>query len=476
MPKIISAAEYEAVLNAVRARPDSASIEMIQSALGEGVARRTLQRRLNELVKQGRLVAEGRKRGALYRLPSEPQVTVRLEGVAARGEVGRVSAEIYVPLSAEGSRLRDLVRRPLTQRTPVGYRREFLLDYRPNETWYLPGETRTRLRGLGEAPSPERQVGTYAHDVLGRLLIDLSWASSKLEGNTYTRLDTQRLIDHGEAAIGKDARETQMILNHKRAIEYLVDGADELGYDIHIFQNLHALLSENLLADPSASGKLRERIVDISGTVFRPLAIPQQIDEFFRIVLDKAAAIGDPFEQAFFLMVQIPYLQPFEDVNKRVSRLGANIPMLKHNLCPLSFVDVPERAYVEGTLAVYELNNVELLADVFTWAYERSCQQYRAIAGSLPQPDPFRRTYREVLADVIGEIVRKGWTAEPPVIEREAASLVPVADLTRFVEMAMDELKALHEGNIARYRLRLSEFRDWKAKQRQFSDPPKPAS
>jgi hypothetical protein len=466
MPKIISAGEYEAVLNAVRARPDGASIEMIQSVLGEGVARRTLQRRLNELVKQGRLVAEGRKRGALYRLPAEGSVTVRPEAGAMTVEGGQVSAEIYVPMSAEGSRLRALVRRPLTLRTPVGYRREFLLDYRPNETWYLPSETRTRLRGLGEAPSPERQAGTYARDVLGRLLIDLSWASSKLEGNTYTRLDTQRLIEHGEAAAGRDARETQMILNHKRAIEYLVDGADELGYDIHTFQNLHALLSENLLADPGASGKLRERIVDISGTVFRPLAIPQQIDEFFRAVLDKAAAIGDPFEQAFFLMVQIPYLQPFEDVNKRVSRLGANIPLLKHNLCPLSFVDVPERAYVEGTLAVYELNKVELLADVFTWAYERSCQQYRAIADALPQPDPFRRKYRDVLADVIGEVIRKGWAADSLIIERETANLVPAEDRTRFVEMAIAELKGLHDGNIARYRLRLSEFRDWKEKQR----------
>ena len=466
MPKIVSPAEYEMVVNAVREHPDGASIEMVQSVLGEGAARRTLQRRLNELVKQGRLVTEGRKRGVLYRLPAEPQATVELEGVSAKGEVGQVSAEIYVPMSAEGSRLRDLVRRPLTLRTPVGYRREFLLDYRPNETWYLPGQTRTRLRDLGETPSTERQAGTYARDVLGRLLIDLSWASSKLEGNTYTRLDTQRLIEHGEAASGKDARETQMILNHKRAIEYLVDGADEVGYDIHTFQNLHALLSENLLTDPGASGKLRERIVEIWGTVFRPLSIPKQIDEFFRIVLDKAEAIGDPIEQAFFLMVQIPYLQPFEDVNKRVSRLGANIPLLKHNLCPLSFIEVPERAYVEGTLAVYETNKVELLADVFVWAYERSCQQYRAIADSLPQPDPFRRTYREVLADVIGEIVRKGWPAEPPIIEREAANLVPAEDRTRFVEMAIEELKGLHDGNIARYRLRLSEFRAWKAKQR----------
>jgi hypothetical protein len=466
MPKIVSAAEYEAVVNTVREHPDGASIEVIHSALGEGAARRTLQRRLNQLVKQGRLVTEGRKRGALYRLPAEPEVRVRLEGVSAKGEDGQVSTEIYVPMSAEGSRLRDLVRRPLTLRTPVGYRRELLLDYRPNETWYLPGQTRTRLRSLGETPSTGRQAGTYARDVLGRLLIDLSWASSKLEGNTYTRLDTQRLIEHGEAAAGKDARETQMILNHKRAIEYLVDGADEPGYDMHTFQNLHALLSENLLADRAASGKLRERVVEISGTVFRPLAIPQQIDEFFRIVLEKTAAIGDPFEQAFFLMVHIPYLQPFEDVNKRVSRLGANIPLLKHNLCPLSFVEVPERAYVEGTLAVYELNKVELLADVFAWVYERSCQQYRAIADSLPQPDPFRRMYRDVLADVIGEVVRNGWAADSLIIEREAANLVPAEDRRRFVEMAIEELMSLHDGNIARYRLRLSEFHDWKEKQR----------
>jgi len=91
--------------------------------------------------------------------------------------------------------------------------------------------------------------------------------------------------------------------------------------------------------------------------VFHPLAIPQQIETCFRMILEKADAIEDPFEQAFFIMVQIPYLQPFVDVNKRVSRLGSNIPLILHNLCPLSFIDVPERAYVEGTLGVYEMHS-----------------------------------------------------------------------------------------------------------------------
>jgi hypothetical protein len=161
-------------------------------------------------------------------------------------------------------------------------------------------------------------------------------------------------------------------------------------------------------------------------------------------------------------MVHIPYLQPFLDVNKRVSRLGANIPLIKHNLSPLSFVDVPEQAYIDGTLGVYEFNRVELLQDVFVWAYERSCQRYVAIKESLPEPDPLRLRNREALIDVASEIVRGGKPIEAPLIRELAAPLVPPADLDQFVAMAFNDLHHLHEGNIARYRLRLSEFRSWK--------------
>src|SRR3989304_10176182 len=137
MPKKIAPAENEIILDAVRQHPNGASTEMIQAVLGE-TARRTLQRRLNELVKQGRLAVEGRTRGALYRLPRESHVTVQLTGVCAKGQVEQPSVETYVPMTAEGSRLRALVRRPVTLRTPVGYQREFMLNYRPNQTWYLP--------------------------------------------------------------------------------------------------------------------------------------------------------------------------------------------------------------------------------------------------------------------------------------------------------------------------------------------------
>src|SRR6185503_12364273 len=122
----------------------------------------------------------------------------------------------------------------------------------------------------------------------------------------------------------------------------LVDNVDEIDFNRYTICNLHALLADNLLST-SAAGRVRRIEVAISGTVYQPLAIPQRLDELFDLLLATTAAIDDPFEQAFFIMVQLPYLQPFEDVNKRVSRLAANIPFIKQNLAPLSFVDVPGR-------------------------------------------------------------------------------------------------------------------------------------
>src|SRR3546814_5474200 len=112
-------------------------------------------------------------------------------------------------------------------RRPVGYRRAFLDDYQPNDSFLLPQELRTQLHRLGRSPVGDRPAGTYARQVLDRLLIDLSWASSRLEGNTYSRLDTQNLIQFGQLAAGKDQLEAQMILNHKAAIEMLVERSEE---------------------------------------------------------------------------------------------------------------------------------------------------------------------------------------------------------------------------------------------------------
>jgi len=254
-----------------------------------------------------------------------------------------------------------------------------------------------------------------------------------------------------------------MILNHKAAIELLVeDTGDNIGINRFTLLNLHALLSENLMADPEASGSLRRRPVDIGGSVFIPIAIPQVIEECFSLILEKANAISDPFEQAFFLMVQLPYLQPFEDVNKRVSRLAANIPLIRADLCPLSFVDVPERAYMAGTLGVYEMTRIELLRDVFVWAYERSCQRYVLIRDSIAEPDRFRMRYRQALIDVIGKIVREKQQPAPVSIRELAGHMVEPRALPKFVELVTAEFGRLNEFNIARYRIRLSDYSAWR--------------
>jgi Fic family protein len=440
-------------------------VDELHGILADLVSRRTLQRRLAELVDQQHLSAVGEGKARVYLLSANIEVDTVGTEARRQGEDTGVAVEGYVPISPDSRDILSYIRRPIQQRKPVGYDRVFLEAYRPNESYYLSQAVRDHLYRIGRSPDGERPAGTYARDMLGRLLIDLSWASSRLEGNTYTRLDTQNLIELGQVAEGKDRREAQMILNHKAAIELLVEQAEDIGFNTFTFFNLHALLSENLLVDPAESGRLRDRIVDITGTVFHPLGIPQQLEQYFRLILEKADATEDPFEQAFFVMVHIPYLQPFVDVNKRVSRLGANIPLIRHNLCPLSFIDVPEQAYVEGALGVYELNRVELLRDVFVWAYERSCQRYQVIRETVAEPDPIRLRYREALVAVVSEIVRGQQRPEEVAVRAVVASLVPRQDVDRVTELALVDLNNLHEGNVSRYRLRLSEYRVWQSLQ-----------
>jgi len=367
------------------------------------------------------------------------------------------------PLSDAGVEIRKYVRQPIGARQPVGYDLDFLFSYRPNESFYLSQDERAQLQDVGRAGIVEQPAGTYATQILNRLLIDLSWNSSRLEGNTYSLLDTLRLIEAGEAAEGKDRRDAQMILNHKSAIEFLVDAAEDTGFDRYTILNLHAALAENLLPDPDAPGRLRRFGVGIHGSVFHPLEAPQLVEECFDRILATAAAIENPFERAFFAMVQIPCLQPFDDVNKRVSRLAANIPLIRANLAPLSFEDVPRDLYTEAVLGVYELRRVELLRDVFLWAYSRSAARYGAVRQSLGEPDPFRLRHRAALHEVVGAVIRgrmdkaqanahvEGWTARH----------IDEPERGRFCEIAERELLGLHEGNFARYRVRPSEFSAW---------------
>jgi hypothetical protein len=458
----ISTPRHEEIRQVLLRHPEGLTSSAITAALRNPPHQRTVQRWLGELAAAGMVNVYGRARATVYQLTT----TFGTAPVLLAEPATAFYATDGIPLSEQGREVCAYVRRPRTGRTPVGYNRSFLDDYVPNLSWYLSETTRKHLRRIGETDAFGRPAGTHGRAILDRLLIDLSWASSRLEGNTYSRLDTQKLIEFGRHAEGKGAQEAQMILNHKAAIELLLDEADRVGFDAQTLLSLHGLLSENLMPDPDASGRLRFRPVQISGSVFIPLAMPQAIEECFHSILGKAAAITDPFEQAFFVLVQFPYLQPFEDVNKRVSRLAANIPLIKNNLSPLTFIDVPDQTYIDAILGVYEMNRIELLQDLFVWAYERSTKEYVAVRKSLADPDPLRLRYRQQLREIVVEVVRSGRQDVLKAMERFADEQIEAKDREAFVEMVQDELKRLHPGTLARYRLRLSEFEAWREARR----------
>lgn len=477
MPKIVATQELDQVYSLIARHPEGLGIDGLLAENG-AISRRTLQRRLAVLVHEQRIVSMGEARATRYVVSSRPapffpgiapQIAPQnqLQSPAApygSRQVANASAAVSaITLSPEGLEIRAHVSQPREKRTPVGYSMEFLEGYYPNHTAYLPESLRVQLRSMGRSRTEQTPAGTFARDVLGRLLIDLSWASSKLEGNTYSWLDTERLIAHGQVADDKDALETQMILNHKAAIEYLVHNSEQVGINPETLIALHALLADGLMTDPLTVGRLRNCPVGIGGSVYQPLAVPQGIEEIFGIVLQMADEIEDPFEQSFFLMVHLPYLQPFEDVNKRVSRLAANIPLIRHNLCPLTFLDVPQQLYVDALLGVYELNRIELLRDVYFAAYHRSCQQYAATRREMAQPDTFRMRYRKELADTIRAIVRGALAVTEQNIRQHLPASLPEADRARFVALVLAEFTTLHAGNAVRFGLRPLEFAEWQS-------------
>ncbi len=428
---------------------NGATIAELHSAISEKVTTRTLQRWIADLQQQGKVTVSGKGRSIRYHL--SPTIS---------DVVGQ--AEPAIPLSFSARETLNYVLLPLDHRLKTGYNTNFLRKYRPNVDTYLSAAERSKLMTIGHTARENEPAGTYARQVLQRLLIDLSWNSSRLEGNTYSLLDTQRLLSQGAPADEKTVAETQMILNHKDAIEFLVDTVPDIGFNRYTIMNLHALLSHNLLTNPAASGRLRTFPVGITSSTYLPPSLPSVIEENFMILLEKAGFIQDPFEQAFFIMVQLPYLQPFEDVNKRVSRLAANIPLNKLNLAPLSFVGVPRDLYIQGLLGVYERNRVDLLMEVFLYAYERSAVRYGEVRQTLGEPDPFRLRYREDIRRLVSEIITQ---ALPQDKAQEHITVyvqqLPEVDRDTFIEVVETELLSLHEGNFARYRILPSQFAAW---------------
>jgi Fic family protein len=408
------------ILDYVAAHPGARRAEIRQHA-APGASETTVWRALKRLVRQNQLAVSGRG----------PATAYTLAGAAV---------------------IRSHLHTPFHRRTPVRYRREFLDRYVPGETFYLNASDRARLREAG-SPAIAFPAQTYARRILEQLLIDLSWASSRMEGNTYSLLDTERLIRFGQEAAGKDVKETIMILNHKDAIQHVVENLDDVTISRPDFFDIHSLLANGLL--PALSlGRLRQTNVGITRSSYRPLDNPYEIEEEFDILVEKAASIGDPFEQSFFVLVHVPYLQAFEDVNKRTSRIASIIPLLKASLAPMSFLTMNDQDYIDGLLGVYELNNVSLLRDAYIDAYLASAENYRALRAEIENPHIALAGYRDFVHEAVRRCVLE-WKAfrADRVMELAVQRNIPEVHRASVVEYVGQEVEGLHKGSLIRYRL-----------------------
>ncbi|MGE4338671.1 MAG: Fic family protein [Pigmentiphaga sp.] len=408
------------------------------------ISRSTVKRQLDTLLKAGKLLREGRGRATRYRLADAPPAAIVVD-TSTRGT--------GMAWSASGQALLAQLQRPLATRQPIGYLRAFVDDYVPNASSLLPASLAQALADEGRMRG-QQPAGTYVRNVLGPLLIDLSWSSSRLEGNRYSLLATEELFRRGTTASDLD---TVMLLNHKAAIEFMVDAVPEYGLTSAVIRNLHAILMQDLLADANGLGNIRHKVVNIRDTTYVPAQAPLLLEEMFGHIVDKTRQVKNPVEAAFFLWVNLAYLQPFEDGNKRTSRLSANIPLMLYNCAPLSFLDVGAQDYASAMMGVYEQRDVTLAVELFEWAYRRSIRKYAVQLDAMGVPDPTRLRFREMLNEAIGRVVRDGRTASQAVAELALS----VEDTQAFQPLLAQELRALELHNCARYRLTMGQARQW---------------
>ena len=208
---------------------------------------------------------------------------------------------------------------------------------------------------------------------LERLIIELSWKSSKIEGNTYTLLDTEKLILENKEAPGHDKKEARMILNHKEAFNYVREHAGK--FKILTRKNLeelHVILVKGL----SVEFGLRKRPVGVLGSIYQPLDNGQQIIEAVENLSAAVKKMTSPYAKALIAILGLSYIQPFEDGNKRTSRLLANAILLAYNCAPLSYRSVDENDYREAILVFYELNSIIPFKKIFIAQYEFAAKNY----------------------------------------------------------------------------------------------------
>lgn len=282
--------------------------------------------------------------------------------------------------------------RPVANREKIRYQPEFLHSYEPNETFYLSENQRKSLNaacGKGAFNAGDSRVAKQVR----RFMADLTHNSSAFEGVDIKYADTISFLEKNIKSRHMSINDAVILRNHYNAIRFVIDNAHypaqetDVSVTAYDTRNIHAYLSDGLLEDKRQQGRLRYSHVEIRESAYIPPDIPGVIQHEFEMMMNKAQKIKDPYEQAVFLLIHIPYQQPFDDCNKRTSRLVCNIPLLKSGILPVSWAEVNHRDYTDSLLCIYEKNSTYGLCDVFVEACKRSFERFEI---SLAHREPTR--------------------------------------------------------------------------------------
>lgn len=415
---------------------------------------RTIRRLLKELTEEGLVKKFGSTKSAKYSLIKASENILDQKPIISAQKINSCFGK-------ESLDAIENIKKPLFERKPVTYNIDWLGSYQPNRTFYLPISLREQLQKAGRRANNHDPAGTYAHRIFNRLIIDLSYNSSRLEGNTYSLLETERLLLHGDNIEGKLDEEKVMILNHKEAIRYLVDNAFHLKISKNVICTIHYLLSDGLI-EPRYAGKVRDFGVRIGGSTYIPFEDPKRLQLQLDKIAEKAAKILDPFEQSLFLLVHVSYLQAFVDVNKRTARISANIPLITGNLVPIAFSNVEVQDYISAMIAIYELQDVRPIIDLYAYSYLRTCEAYDATVKSLGF-DEVRVKYRQKRREIIREIIIKklvGIQMEE-YIKSEVVKNLPEKEQEKFMEDVFEDLDQINESRLFGLGVSPDQLSDW---------------
>jgi Fic family protein len=320
--------------------------EHVQKSIGE-VTRITISRDLEKLLELNLIERQGAGRAVTYQSSSQYSI------------LKKINVEKYFSIESDQREIREKFNFDIFEQL-----KNIFTETEKNKLSELNEIYRQKIKDV----SPDA-----LKKEIERLNIDFSWKSSKIEGNTYSLLETEQLIKNQKEADGHSKEEATMILNHKKALEYIGSNKNEFqSISVPKIENIHSILIDGL----NVTKNLRKTLVGITGTNYKPLDNEFQIKE----ALEKSCKVvnekQDAFEKAIILMLLIAYIQPFVDGNKRTSRLSGNAILQSFDSCPLSYRSMDEGEYKKAILLFYEQNNISYFKELFLKQFEFAVENY----------------------------------------------------------------------------------------------------